>query len=164
MMAVGLSEPAAASTPIIVAGMSCTPEVVTAMSVTMALLAVSLSGLSVCSSSIALMPSGVAALLRPSMLAARASTIAPAAGWSGGTSGKSQRRSGRSARPTSVDEPGGLGDAHHAQPERHDADEADRDLHGGRRGVDGALRHRVGRAVDRRDERARPPSGRTRCS
>ena len=56
MIAVGLSEPAAARTPIIVAGMSWTPEVVTAMNVTMALVAVSLSGLSVCSSSIALMP------------------------------------------------------------------------------------------------------------
>ena len=37
MIAVGLIEPAAASTPIIVAGMSCTPEVLTAMNVTIAL-------------------------------------------------------------------------------------------------------------------------------
>ena len=80
MIAVGCCEPAAASTPIIVAGMSCTPDVVMAMNVTIGLVAVSLSGLSVCSSSIALMPSGVAALLRPSMFAAMATTIAPSAG------------------------------------------------------------------------------------
>ncbi len=46
MIAVGLADPAAASTPIIVAGISCTPDVVTAMNVTIELLAVSLSGLS----------------------------------------------------------------------------------------------------------------------
>src|SRR5687767_8427588 len=80
MIAVGLVEPAAARTPIIDAGISCTPVVVIAMNVTIGLLAVVLSGLSACNSSIALMPSGVAALLRPSMLAAVARTIAPAAG------------------------------------------------------------------------------------
>src|SRR5688572_3733941 len=82
MIAVGFGDPAAARTPIIEAGTNCTPAVVTAISVTIAFEAVSLSGLSVWSSSIALIPSGVAALLRPSMLAASASTIAPAAGCS----------------------------------------------------------------------------------
>jgi len=80
MMAVGSCDPAAASTPIIVAGMSCTPEVVIARNVTIGLVAASLSGFSAWSSSIALIPSGVAALLRPSMFAAIATTIAPAAG------------------------------------------------------------------------------------
>src|SRR5262245_10977022 len=94
MITVGLVEPAAASTPIIVAGISCTPDVVTAMNVTIAFVAVSLSGLMACNSSIALMPSGVAALLRPSMLAASATTSAPAAGCSGGTSGNIHRNNG----------------------------------------------------------------------
>src|SRR5437868_5024197 len=94
MIAVGTVDPAAASTPIIVAGTSCTPEVVTAMNVTIALVATSLSGFNVCSSSIALIPRGVAALLSPSTLAARARTTAPAAGCSGGTSGNNHRISG----------------------------------------------------------------------
>src|SRR5919107_1961360 len=81
MIAVGLADPAAASTPIIDAGISCTPPVVMAISVTAAFEAVSLSGFSVWISSIALMPSGVAALFSPSMFAASARTIAPAAGW-----------------------------------------------------------------------------------
>src|SRR5262245_51331895 len=90
MMAVGFVEPAAANTPIIVAGMSWTPEVVNARNVTMGFVAVSLSSLSACISSMALMPRGVAALFRPSTLAAMATTIAPAAGCSGGTSGNSR--------------------------------------------------------------------------
>ena len=47
-------DPAAESTPIIVAGISCTPEVLSAMMVTIGFDAVSFSGLSDCSSSIAL--------------------------------------------------------------------------------------------------------------
>ena len=105
MIAVGDTAPAAASTPIIVAGMSCTPDVVMAMNVTCALLAESLSVLSVCRSSMALMPSGVAALFRPSTLAATASTREPAAGCPAGTSGNSQRTTGRSTRPSSETRP-----------------------------------------------------------
>ena len=98
MMAVGLVEPAAASTPIIDAGISCTPEVVTAMNVTIGLVAVSLSGFSVWSSSIALMPSGVAALFSPSMFAASASTMAPAAGMPGRHLGKHPAQQRAAAR------------------------------------------------------------------
>ena len=105
MIAVGLTEPAAARTPIIVDGISCTPEVVMAMNVTIGLLAVSLSPFSSCSSSIALIPNGVAALFSPSMLAAIATTMAPEAGWPGGTSGNIQRSNGRSARPSVVTSP-----------------------------------------------------------
>ena len=138
MITVGVSEPAAASTPIIVAGMSWTQEVVTAVNITMALVAVSLSGLSVWSSSMALMLSGVAALLRPSMLAARATTIAPAAGWSGDL-GEEPPQERPEGAPGHGDEARGLGDAHHAEPERHDPDEADGDRHRRRGGLDGAL-------------------------
>jgi hypothetical protein len=105
MMSVGFCEPAAASTPIIVAGMSCTPDVVIARNVTIGFVAVSWSLLSVCIDSIALMPSGVAALASPSMLAATASTMAPAAGCVGGISGNSHRSTGRSARPSRATRP-----------------------------------------------------------
>ena len=79
------------------------------------------------------------------MFAASASTIAPAAGCSGRHVGEqpAQQRPQRAADER--DEARGFGDAHHAEPERHDADQADRDLHGGRRRFDGAFRHRVRR-------------------
>src|SRR5436190_9906682 len=80
MIAVGAFDPAVASTPMMVAGMNWIPAVLSAMKVTMAFDAVSLTGLSSCSSSIALMPSGVAALDSPSMFAAMFMIIAPMAG------------------------------------------------------------------------------------
>ena len=67
------------------------------------------------------------------MLAASASTIAPAAG----CRRRHVREQPAHQRPQrAADEryqACGLGDAHHAKPQRHDPDETDRDLHRGRR-------------------------------
>ena len=128
MMAVGFCEPAAARMPIIVEGISCTPEVVMAMNVTIGLVAVSLSPFSSWSSSIALIPSGVAALLRPSTFAAMATTIAPAAGWLGWNLGEHPAEDRPQRAAEHGDEPGGLGDPHDPQPQRHHADETNGNL------------------------------------
>ena len=122
------------------------------MNVTMHCVAVSLSGLSACSSSIALMPSGVAALLRPSMLAASATHDRAGRRMLRRHFGKQPAQQRPQRPPDDGNQAGGFGDAHHAEPERHDADQADRDLHGGRRRLHGAFRHRLGGAVDRRDD------------
>ena len=90
------------------------------------------------------------------MFAASASTIAPAAGCSGGTSGNSQRSSGRSARPTSETRPAASATRIIPSQRVMIADEADRDLDRGGRRFHGALRDRVGGAVEsRHDERDR---------
>ncbi len=61
-------------------GTSCTLAVFSASSITIELVAVSLTGFSFCSSSIALMPIGVAAFPSPSTLADMLRTMSPRAG------------------------------------------------------------------------------------
>ena len=62
------------------------------------------------------------------MFAAMAITIAPIAGCSGGTSGNSHRSDRPQRLPEHGHQSGRLGDPHDAEPERHDADQADGDL------------------------------------
>ena len=96
-----------------------------ARNIAMLLVAVSFTGLSVCSSSMALSPIGVAALSMPSMLAERFMSIAPCAGWPSGTSGKQPAHQWAQQPRKRIDQAGVLGNIHHAQPQRHDADQAD---------------------------------------
>ena len=87
--------PAAARRAMMVAGTSCTDEVLMARKRAMASVATSCSGLRVWRSCIALRPSGGVALARPSMLGAKFMMSERCAGWSAGTSGKSRRKNGR---------------------------------------------------------------------
>ena len=84
------------------------------------------------------------------MFAASASTSAPAAGMTR----RHTRKHPAQERPQSAtherDQAGRFGDPHHSEPERHDAHETDRDLHGGGRrlhrafgdGIDGSVEGR----------------------
>ncbi len=101
----GALAPAAARSPMTVAGSSCSEAVLRAQNRAWASLAVPGCGLSSSRRRIASSPNGVAALPRPSTFAATFITMAPMAGCSGGTSGKSRRRIGRAARESSATRP-----------------------------------------------------------
>ena len=133
-------------------GITCTLAVVISMELTCALLAVSLSGLSVWSSSIALMPSGVAASPRPCRLAAIAENDRAGGRMFGWNIGEKPAQHRPQHPPQHRHEAGCLRHAHHPEPERHDADEADGDRHGGGRRIDRALRDAVARALHRRHD------------
>ena len=125
-MAVGLVDPDAARMAIAVIGINCTELVLIARKVHIAFVATPGCGLSVSRSRIARKPRGVAALPRPSMFAAMFINIDPIAGCSAGTSGKSLVMTGRSARPMRCTNPARSARSHHAEPQRHDPDQRER--------------------------------------
>ena len=131
----GCCEPAAASTPIIVAGMSCTPDVVIARNVTIGIGGGLLLGVE-----------RLELLHRLDAERCRRVVQAQHVRGDGDDDRAASRMVGRhfrkqppQQRPQRAAEqrhqPGRFGDAHHPQPQRHDPDEPDRDLHRGRRGV-----------------------------
>lgn len=69
----------------------------------------------------------------------------------GGNVGKKPAQDGTKSSTEKGDEAGGFGDAHHAEPERHDADQTDGNLHCGLRGIDCPFRDRIGSSVERGD-------------